>query len=79
MSDGGRGEAVLDYRKPQRPDNQMQCMNSNWILESGKSSSHKGLLFLDMYVQFRYCSHVKFLGCGNGIMIMVDNVLVFRK
>lgn len=79
MSDGGGSGAVLGYRKLQSHHNSMQCMSFNWILESGKPPAIKDFFFSDIYVQFRYCTHVKFLGYGNGIMIMKENDSVFRR
>lgn len=79
MSDGGGSGAVLGYRKLQSHHNSMQCMSFNWILESGKPPAIRDFFFSDIYVQFRYCTHVKFLGYGNGIMIMKENDSVFRR
>lgn len=29
--------------------------------------------------RYRYCSHVKFVGCDNAIVVMWENVLVLRQ
>lgn len=79
VSEGGGGETVPGYRKLQSHYNLIQCISFNGILESGKTPAIRDFFFPDIYVQFRYCSHVKFLGYGNGIMIMEENVSIFRR